>query len=213
MGKLMKAELYKLQQLTSVRMIFLFSFAVGILRGFSPYSGYQVYNIGLVPELFDIVLISVFTAAFLCTEFSQRTFGNACLCGAPRQNVFLAKLAVFFFGLLVFILLPLLVSTSIATVKNGFGVGWDAVTMEIVVKFLFYIFHRFSMAGFAILIAAIIHKPIGMLGISVAGIYLMSLSQNSVVNPFSQETWISTVIKTIIFLFGAAFIFIKRDLK
>ena len=81
MGKLMKAEFYKLQKFPSVRLIFLFILAVGMLRGFSPYSGYQVYTIGLVPELFDIVLVSVFTSAFLCTEFSRRTFGNSVLCG------------------------------------------------------------------------------------------------------------------------------------
>ncbi|MDE6566513.1 MAG: ABC transporter permease, partial [Lachnospiraceae bacterium] len=187
MGKLMKAEIYKLQKFPSVRMIFLFAFVVGMLRGFSPYSGYQVYTIGLVPELFDIVLISVFTAAFLCTEFSKRTFANAVLCGTSRQNVFLAKLAVYFPGLLVLILLPLLVSTFVATMRNGFGADWDALALEMAAKLLFYICHRFSMAGFAILVASIIQNSIGTLGLSVAGIYLMSLTQNSIENMYTQD--------------------------
>lgn len=213
MGRLMKAEFYKLYKFPSVRMIFLFAFGVGMLRGFSPYPGYHVYTIGLVPELFDIVLVSVFTAAFLCTEFSKRTFANAFLCGTSRRNVFFAKLAVYFLGLLVLILLPLFVSTSVATMRNGFGADWDVLALEMTEKLLFYICHRFSMAAFSILAASIIQNPIGTLGISVAGIYLMSLSWNSVENLYTQEIWIASVIKTTILLFGAVFIFIKRDLK
>ena len=214
MGKMIKAEFYKLHKFPSVRMIFLFAFGVGMLRGFSPYSGYQVYTIGLVPELFDIVLISVFTVAFLCMEFSKRTFANAFLCGTSRQNVFLAKLAVYFSGLLVLILLPLLVSTSVATMRNGFGADWDALALEMTAKLLFYICHRFSMAGFAVLAASIIRNSMGTLGISVAGIYLMSITYNSVENFFTRDnTWTASIIKTIIFLIAAIIIFKRRDLK
>ena len=213
MGKLMKAEFYKLQKLASVRMIFLFSLVVGILRGFSPHSGYQVYIIGLVPELFDAVLISVFTAAFLCTEFSRRTFGNAFLCGALRQNVFFAKLGVYFPGLLALILLPLVVSTSVVTMRNGFGADWDAVALEMAEKLFFYIFYQFSMAGFAVLSASIIQKTIGTLGISVAGIYLMSLGQNLVEHLFTWDVWIISITEIAVFLSVATFIFIRRDLK
>lgn len=213
MGKLMKAEFYKLQKFPSVRMIFLFAFGVGMLRGFSPYPGYQVYTIGLVPELFDIVLVSVFTAAFLCTEFSKRTFANAFLCGTSRWNVFFAKLAVYFLGLLVLILLPLFVSTAVATMRNGFGADWDVLALEMAKKLLFYICHRFSMAAFSILAASVIQNPIGTLGISVAGIYLMSLTHNSLENLFTQEAWIVSFIKIIFFLSSATFIFVRRDLK
>ena len=214
MGKMIKTEFYKLRKFHSFRMIFLLVLAVGMLRGFSPYPGYQVYIIGLVPELFDAVLISVFTVAYLCTEFSKRTFGNAFLCGTSRQNVFFAKLAVYFPGLFVLILLPLIVSTLVSTMRNGFGADWDAMAMEVAVKFLFYIFYRFSMAGFAILVASVIQNSIGTLGFSVAGIYLMSLSQNLVENPFVQgDTLIASMIKITIFLIAATFIFIRRDLK
>lgn len=213
MGKLIKAEFYKLQKLHSFRMIFLFVLAVGMLRGFSPYPGYQVYNISLVPELFDAVLIAVFTAAFLCTEFSNRTFGNAFLCGISRQNVFFAKLVVYFPGLLVLILFPLILSTWLATMRNGFGADWEALAMEMAAKFLFYLFHRVSMAGFSILVAVVIQNSIGTLGLSAAGIYLMSLSQHSVANLLTQDTLIDSIIKTAIFLSAATFIFRMRDWK
>lgn len=213
MGKLIKAEFYKLQKLHSFSIIFLFTLVIGVLRGFSSYSGYQVYNLGLFPELFDAVLISVFTVAFICTEFSNRTFGNAFLCGTSRQNVFLAKLVVYFPGLLILILVPLVVSTSAATMRNGFGAEWDVVAWEMTAKFFFYILHRFSMAGFAIFIASVIQNPIGTLGLSVAGIYLMALTQNPVENPATQDTFIVLIIKIAIFLSAATFIFIRRDLK
>jgi len=213
MRKLIKAEFYKLHKLHSFHIIFLFTLAIGILRGFTPYSGYQVYTVGLFPELFDAVLISVFTAAFICTEFSNRTYGNALLCGTLRQNVFIAKLTAYFPGLLVLILVPLVVSTSVATVRNGFGANWDAVALEIAAKSLFYIFHRFSIAGFAILTASVIQIPIGTLGLSVAGIYLMAIIQNSEENPVTQNTLIVFIMKTAILLFTATFIFMRRDLK
>lgn len=214
MRKFMKAEFYKLQNFPSVRLIFLFTLVVGMLRGFSPYSGYQVYTIGLVPELFDIVLVSVFTSTFLCSEFSRRTFGNAVLCGTSRQNVFLAKLAVYFPALLVLILLPLVVSTSVATMRNGFGADPDVLVLEMTGKLLFNICHRFSMAGFAILVASVIRNSIGTLGISMAGMYLMSFSQNSVKNLLTQDdTWTVSILKTIILLSAAIIIFIRRDLK
>lgn len=214
MGKLMKAEFYKLQKFPSVRMIFLFTFVVGMLRGFSPYLGYQVYTIGLVPELFDVVLVSVFTAAFLCTEFSKRTFANAFLCGTSRRNVFFAKLAVYFPGLLVLILLPLFVSTAVATMRNGFGEDWNALALELAIKLLFYICHRLSMAAFSVLVASVIQNSIGTLGISLAGIYLMSLRWNFVENMNTQDDMLTvSIIRTIIFLSVATIIFIKRDLK
>ena len=66
MVKLIKAEFYKLHKLQSFRIILLFTFAIGIMPGFSPYTGYQVYSLGLIPELLDVILISVFTADFVC---------------------------------------------------------------------------------------------------------------------------------------------------
>lgn len=213
MGRLIKAEFYKLRKLRSFHIIFLFALAVGILNGFSPYTGYQVYSVGVIPELFDAVLISAFTAAFVCTEFSNRTYGNAFLCGALRQNVFLSKLAVYFPGLLILILIPLAASTAAATLRNGFGASWDTVALEIGSMFLVYILYRFSMAGFTLLVASVIRNPIGTLGLSAALIYLAVLTQNPVENSAAQDMFIAFAIKTAILLSAAAFIFIKRDLK
>ena len=173
MGKLIKAEFYKLEKLPSVRMIFLFACMTAMLRGFSPYPGYQMYITALVPELFDAVLISVFTAAFLCAEFSNRTFGNAALSGVSRQNVFFAKLTAYFPGLLVLVLLPLAVSVCVATIRNGFCADWDAVVWDIIEKLLFYILYRFFMASFAIFAATLIQNSIVMLGTGVAGMDIL----------------------------------------
>ncbi len=212
MGKLIKAEFYKLEKLPSVRIIFLFACMTAMLRGFSPYPGYQMYITALVPELFDAVLVSVFTAAFLCAEFSNRTFGNAALSGVSRQNVFFAKLAVYFPGLLVLVLLPLAVSVCSATIRNGFGADWDAVVWDIIEKLLFYILYRFFMAGFAIFAATLIQNSIGMLGTGVAGIYLITLIKKPMEHPVTQITLLFTMIEISIFLSLAAFIFAKREL-
>lgn len=213
MAELIKAEFYKLHKLQFFYLFFVFAFVMGVLRGFSDYPGYQVYLFGMFPDMFDAVLISIFTASFLCMEFSNRTFGGAFLCGASRKNVFLAKLVVYFLGLLVLIIVPPAVSTSAATMRNGFGADWDTVALEVVSKLLFYVLDRFSMAGFTILAASIIQNSIGTLGIGVAGIYLVALSQNPVENPVTQNILIASVIRIVILLSVATFIFVKRDLK
>lgn len=213
MGKLIKTEYYKLQKLRTFRILLLFALAVGILNGFSPYTGYQVYSLCLIPELFDVVLISAFTAAFVCTEFSDRTFGNTFLCGALRQNVFLAKLVAYFPGLLILILIPLAAATAVATLRNGFGAGWETVVLEIGSTFLVYLLYRFSMAGFTILVASVIQNPVGTLGLSAALIYLAVLTQNPMENSAVEDVFIAFLIKIAIFLPVAIFIFIKRDLK
>lgn len=213
MDKLIKAELYKLHKLHAFHIIFLLILAIGILQGFSPYTGYQVYSICLVPELFDAVLVSCLTAVFLCTEFSSRTFGNAFLCGASRREVFLAKLAVYFWALLLLILILPALSTAVAASRNGFGADWDNVALEMELKLFAYILCRFSMAGFSILVALAVQRPVGTLGISVAGIYLMELAQSPVENSVTQNMFLDFITKTAIFLFAAATIFIRRDLK
>lgn len=210
MRKIMKAEFFKLQKLPFVRMIFLFTAAAGILRGFTPYTGYQVYIAGLLPELFDAVLVSVFTVVFLSTEFSNQTFGNAFLCGTSRKNVFFAKLAAYFAGLLVLIIQPLFVSGIIATIRNGFGEGGTA--LEIIIKFVLYIICRFSMAAFAIFATSLLRNPIGSLGLSLAGIYLLFLAQNPMEISVEPNIWIAYLGEITVFLGASTCIFVKRDL-
>lgn len=214
MGKLILSEIYKLQKIHSFRMIFLVTFAIGMLRGFSPGTGYQACTLGLLPDVFDAVLVSVFTAAFICMEYSNRTLGNAVLCGTSRRRVFFAKLAVYFPGLLILLLVPPAVSIPVTTMRNGFGADWDAVALEIVAKFLSYILYRFFMAGFAVLTASVIQNPVGTLGISAAGIYLVTLTRVPGEDPAVQGTaWIAWILITVLFLSAAAFIFVRRDLK
>ena len=189
MGKLIKAEFYKLEKLPSVRIIFLFACMTAMLRGFSPYPGYQMYITALVPELFD-----------------------AALSGVSRQNVFFAKLTAYFPGLLVLVLLPLAGSVCAATIRNGFGADWDVVVWEIVEKLLFYILYRFFMASLAIFAATLIQNSIGMLGTGVAGIYLITLMKKPMEHPVTQITLLFTIIEISIFLSLAAFIFAKREL-
>lgn len=80
---------------------------------------------------------------------------------------------------------------------ESFGAVWDTVALEIGAKFLVYILYRFSMAGYAILVALIIQNPIGTLGLSAAGIYLMVLTQNPMENSAAQDMFIAFIIKTV----------------
>lgn len=213
MRDLIKAEYYKLKRLPSVHMIFLFAVLAGVVQGFSPCRGYQVYTISLAPQLFDVVLISVFTAAFLCVERSWRTIGNALLSGMSRRTVFFAKLSAYVPAFLVLILLPLAVSVCVATIRNGFGADGDALFFEWMAALFFYIVYRFFMAGLSIFAATVIQNPLGTLGISVAGNYLISRIKNPMGNVVTYETLIFGVIGTVISLCLAAFVFERIEIR
>lgn len=206
MGAITKAEFYKLTKFPEVRVIFSLAFLAGLLQGLSPYAGFQVYKVALYPGILDAVLISVFTVSFVCVEF-----GNAVLTGASRARILSAKLAAYFSGLFILLLLPLFVSVSAASIRHGFDAG-DVSVLPILSQLLFYILYRFFLAGLSVLVAVSIRNPLGTFGASAAGIYLVTLLYNPMENLIMGATWFSVILGIIIFLSLSFSVFMRRDI-
>lgn len=125
--------------------------------------------------------------------------------------MFFAKLAAYFAGLLILIIQPLFISSAVAALRNGFGMEGDsAAAPELAIKLLFYIIYRFSMAAFSIFAASALRDPIGSLGLCVAGMYLIFLTQNPP-KISAPNAWISFLGEIAVFLWAAACIFVRRD--
>ncbi len=69
------------------------------------------------------------------------------------------------------------------------------------------------MAGLSIFAATVIQNPLGTLGISVAGNYLISRVKNPMGNVVTYETLIFGVIGTVISLCLAAFVFERIEIR
>lgn len=130
MKNLVKAEWFKLSKSLGFKMLCLcnaaslFVILFLILVG-AKGTGYDMFLIALSYVMYHGVIGYMFTACFLCKEFSGRTFGMALSCGASRRMIFGAKVLVFLSGLLLLFLIYAGAATFIASIANGFGRGYS----------------------------------------------------------------------------------------
>ena len=222
MINLLKAEFYKLRKSEAFKLLLVFAFVSGMLRGGTPVirevplTGYEMYTMELKPDMLYGTLICIFVSSYFCDEFSNRTFHMSFLCGGRRRTVFLAETIIFFVGLIPIVLLPIAVSTAVVTANNGFGLKWDHNLVSDVLLGLFcYIVRNLALGSFALLAASIIKDRIGTFGIGMAGIYLIILTViNNLESPDTICLFIMvSLLEITVMLAAAVFIFEKADLK
>lgn len=216
MKNLIKAEFFRLSKSQSFWLLLILALVLGISYGISPLTGYEICIVKLSPELFSAIWICLFAVSFICCEFHDRTFGRSIFCITTRQKIFLAKALVFFTGALPIMLLPAIVSTIIATTRNGFGQVWNAMLVSVIMQRLIsYIFWGFFMDSCALLMAALIRDRVGTFGAGVVFMYIMmSLEADGIGagNSFGSML-VVYLIKIVIIMAIATFVFVKRDLK
>lgn len=222
MTNLLNAEFYKLRKSAAFRLLLMFAFVFGMLRGITPVirevplTGYEMYTMELKPDLMYGVLICIFISSYFCDEYSNRTFHMSFLCGSRRRTVFLAKAITCFMGLLPIILLPIAVSTAVVTAVNGFGGMWSENLILDVISGLFcYIFRSLSLGSFALLAASLVKDRIGTFGIGMAGMYLMMFAvTNNLESPDTICLFMAvSLLEIAVMLAAAVFVFERTDLK
>lgn len=216
MKNLIKAEFFRLSKSLSFWLLLVFAFVMGVLYGISPLTGYEICIVRLTPELFSAIWICIFAVSFICCEFHDRTFGRSILCMTTRQKVFLAKALVFFTGTLPIMLLPVIVSTIIATTRNGFGQEWNAMLVSVIIQRLIsYIFWGFFMDSCALLMASLIRDRVGTFGAGVVFMYIMMSMEAGGIGIWDSFgiAHVLYLIKIVIIMAIATFIIVKRDLK
>lgn len=222
MTNLLNAEFYKLLRSVAFRLLLMFVFVSGGLRGVTPVirkiplTGYEMFTMELKPDILYGALICIFVSSYFCDEFSNRTFYMSCLCGGRRRTVFLAKTITFFVALIPIVLLPIAVSTAVVTTVNGFGGTWsEKLIFDVISELFCYIFRSLSLGSFALLAASLVKDRIGAFGIGMAGIYLMMMTViNNLESPNTINLFIVvSLLEIVVILTAAVFVFERTDLK
>ena len=235
-----RAELLKLRKSFGFLTLFLSMLGIGALLAFiflsasEPISGLEAFDRGVMTVEISIIAISIFAAIFICGEFENRTIGTSIFCGRSRWSVLLAKIIVYFVGVVILATGFLAVITIFLTIRSGFG---SELTPDVLAylgrTFALYLLGRLALASFCAMLAFIIRNVIGTIGVgvclSIALIFLaMQGPQDIVKYTFmwqlckilflngTQEILLSVLVSAAnmaLMVFVAHFMFKKVDLK
>jgi len=240
MIKQIRAELLKLRKSLGFFSLLLSmlgisaSLAFIFLSASEPVSGLDAFNRGVMAVEINIIVISIFAALFISSEFENRTIGTSVFCGRSRWSALLAKIIVYFIGAAILATGFLAVITIIPAIRNGFG---SELTADVVAylgrTFALYLLGRLALASFCAMLGLIIRNVIGTIGVGIClSISLLFLSvqapqdivkftfmwllRNILFLNSTQDIWISALVSvtnSVLMVFAAHLIFRKADLK
>lgn len=171
MKNLIRAEFFKLSKSFGYKVMLASSAGVGLLFCYfcisnsSRASGYQMLSIMDSFVMFHTIFTSVFTAVFLCSEFSDRTIGMGLFCGQPRRSVFISKLVVYFTGLLCLLSTVVVVPVVIMSIRNGFGIELTLDgCVEVLAQMVFFWLVSAAMGGFFVFLALATKNVVATMG-------------------------------------------------
>lgn len=189
MKNLIKAEFFKLSKSIGYRVMLAISAGIGLSFSFFGLShsfrgtGYWVLlNMGSF-VMSHTIFTSVFTAVFLCNEFSNRTMGPGLFCGLPRRSVFFSKLIVFFTGLLCLLSTVVVVPMAIMSIANGFGIELTVEgCLDVLTYVVFFWLVSASIGGFFIFLALATKNTVAAMGTGVGIAYILLVMTSNYVN-------------------------------
>lgn len=198
MKELIRAEVLKLSRSLGYRVLLLCALCVGLLMGGAfillaniefGYRGYGGSPGGFMMDIFGMnghfvyinalsdlqvpaILISVFAALFVSSEFGNRTHALGIQNGCTRQGILLAKAIVFLVGVLPLVFTIPFVSALTMSIFEGFGTPLNAETLLGLIQYtaLFFLGH-ITLASICFLLAILTKNVIGTIGAGV-GIFL-----------------------------------------
>ena len=175
MKKLIKAEWFKLSKSKGYKILLLCnvlsiltSILLRVAGAMSP--GYEVLVISLTSILHHSVIGYLFAAVFVCSEFSNCTFGISLLCGSSRKKVVLSKIITYLTGMTILFLVYVCATTLVMTVANGFGISAKYIK-EVILLLFCGIFGNMAIGSVIILVAMIARKAIVTIGIGIGLTY------------------------------------------
>jgi ABC-type transport system involved in multi-copper enzyme maturation permease subunit len=119
----------------------------------------DVHNLG--------VMASIFTAFFIGSEFSTRTFGICIIRGCSRSALFMSKTLVFLIGLTMISLAYLVSGVLGATAINGFGEFTPDIRVHLIQTTLLLFPSYWALGGLCILFAMWIKNIAGIISTGV----------------------------------------------
>ncbi|MCM1045136.1 MAG: ABC transporter permease [Candidatus Gastranaerophilales bacterium] len=216
MIRLVKAEIFKLLKSPFFWMLFLFALLMGILNGKpgSPVTGYMVYQVMRMPNTLYAGWTGLFAAAFVCDEFSNRTFGMSLCCGATRCKVLLSKALIFIAGGFLLNFASFMVALAVADMGNGFGIEWNRTAVyEVIAGVVCFVLETILMGAFALLTAVLTQDRIGTFAVGAAGSYIIMFLGHAVGTFFYGIEIFLLLLGTVGALWAAVAVFEKTDLR
>ena len=244
MIKQIRAELLKLRKSFGFLVLLFVMIGIGALLSMaSGKMGLEIYETAVMGGELSVIVVSVFSALFICAEFDNRTIVTSVCCGNSRLRVAMSKIIVLCVGVVILMTAFPATMTVIATIKNGFvsdSLQLQAFTpassdigIYLARTFTLYLLSRLGLAAFCAMIAYIIRNVVGAMSIGTSlSILLIILSMRGpqeimkftfswqMAHLFSlnslQDTVFSVLVSVInitLMVFVAHFIFKKADLK
>jgi|GEM_PF-3050595 len=244
MLKQLRAELLKLRKSFGFWVLCLMVIGFGAFLAMAGgRMGLEAYETSLMGGELSVIVVSVFSALFICAEFDNRTIGTSVCCGNSRWRVLLSKIIVLFVGVVILMTVLPVTMTGLSTIKNGFfsaSLQLQTFTPSpsdigdyLVRTFALYLLSRLGLAAFCAMIAYMIRNVVGAIGAGAAlSILLLVLAMRGpqdimkftfmwqMANLLSlnslQDVLFSALVSVAnmaLMLFAAHFIFKKADLK
>lgn len=194
MKNMIRAEFYKLSKSFGYKVMLALAVGVGLFfccfAAGSPagISGYRMLPIMDSFVMFHTIFTSVFTAVFLCTEFSDRTMGMSLFCGLPRRSVFLSKLVVYFTGLWCLLSVVVVVPVVVMSIRNGFGLELTSDgCMEVLGQMVFFWLVTAAMGGFFIFLALVTKNVVATMGAGLGIAFCLLVMASNYLNSGMEE--------------------------
>ena len=244
MIKQIRAELLKLRKSFGFLVLLFVMIGIGaLLATASGRMGLEAYETALMGGELSVIVVSIFSALFICTEFENRTIGTSVCCGNSRLRVVMSKIIVLCVGAVILMTAFPATMTIIATIKSGFfsdslqlqvfTPASSDIGMYLVRTFTLYLLSRLGLAAFCAMIAYMIRNVVGAIGAG-AGLSILLLilamrgPQDIMKFTFAwqmghllsldsvQDVLFSVLVSAAnvaLMMFAAHFIFKKADLK
>jgi hypothetical protein len=179
MDKQIRAELLKLRKSFAFLVLLFVSIGLGaLLSTASGRMGLEMYETALMGGELSVIVVSIFSALFIGSEFENRTIGTSVCCGNSRLRVLLSKLIVLSLGVIILMTVFPATMTLIATLKNGFFS--DTLQLQILTPapsdiasylvrtFPLYLLSRLCLTAFCAMLAYFIRNVVGAIGVGVS---------------------------------------------
>ena len=176
MNNLIKAEWFKLSKSSGFRVLFLCNLAslcssAFLLMAGADGTGYKMFLLSLTYIFHHSIIGYLFSAFFICSEFSERTFGISLLSGYSRRKIFAAKAFVFFCGQLLLFLTYVIMTTLVITIGNGYGMEFN---VDFFWMLLCGMIGCIAMGAIMLLVSLVMKKSVATIGVGIGIMYSLS---------------------------------------
>ena len=124
-------------------------------------TGYRAFRLGIAYLFYHTNIGLIYTAVFICEDFSNKSFGTSLLSGCSRKKIFFAKVIIYLAGMVLLFSVFVCSAVISSSFLNGFGMALDIETCKNILFFTFCgILGCISMSSIMILISTIIKSKI-----------------------------------------------------